>query len=188
MNQNILTYHHYYDNNISMLLIQMYINQHKDQHIIMIHQLILKHLNLNMLNYFHHKLKHQHIYNIQFLNQLLFTYDMVCFQNIQPHINKLHDLIYLQYLILEVMLGMFLYMYYHLMDLKLMILKHNHNHKVLKLHLQSFNLMDMKIHKHECCNFYILFNKECLNMCYLFIWHINHLPYNLYTFNQLLDM
>ena len=51
-----------------MLLIQMYINQHKDQHIIMIHQLILKHLNLNMLNYYLHKLKHWHIYNIQFLN------------------------------------------------------------------------------------------------------------------------
>ena len=169
MNQNILTYHHYYDNNISMLLIQMYINQHKDQHIFMIHQLILKHLNLSMLNYSHHKLKHWHIYNIHFLNQLLFTYDMVYFKNIQLYNNKLHDLlVFLLYLILEVMLGMFLYMYYHLMDLKLMILKHNHNHKVLKPHLQPFNLLDNQLHKYEYHNLYNNYHyKVLLNMYYL---------------------
>ena len=165
MNQNILTYHHYYDNNISMLLIQMYINQHKDQHIIMIHQLILKHLNLNMLNYYLHKLKHWHIYNIQFLNQLLFTYDI---HNTHIYINKLHDLKQLLYLILEVMLDMFLYMYYHLMDLKLMILKHNHNHKVLKPHLQPFNLLDNQLHKYEYHNLYNNYHyKDLLNMYYL---------------------
>ena len=138
MKHKQIYYHQYFNNNINMQQILMYNHLYKDQHIMLIYQLLLIHfiLNINdqLLNMYHN----QHIYNKLFLKFMIYSYNNSLYLNMHPHISKLKLLFLIRYvnLTLEHLLDMSLYkLVQHHYSIKLIILKNKHNHIIQNSHL-----------------------------------------------------